>query len=1009
MRGEEASAALLERVRMTGDPVAADAAQVRAGNARFTVLTARLLRMEWSSDGVFEDRGTYAFPQRRAEPPPFEVREEGGATVVDTGSLVLRHAPDGRPFHAGNLSVERAEPPAFRWVPGTVDRHNLGGARRTVDRVRGGAALDPGLVSRSGWALFDDSAGVVFAREDGWVEPRPERPDYQDWYLFGHGHDYAGAVGDYTRFGGAIPLVPRFVLGAWWSRYWPYRDAEIRSLVDDFRAHGLPLDVFVIDMDWHTTDSWTGYSWNRELFPDPPGFLAWLHAEGLHTTLNLHPALGVQAFEDAYPAFAAAMGADPAAGEAVPFRIGDRDFVRHYFELLHHPLEEEGVDFWWIDWQQGEASEVRGLDPLPWLNHLHFADMARREGVRPLIFSRWGGLGSHRYPVGFSGDSFSLWPALRFQPHYTSAGANVAYAWWSHDIGGHVGAVDPELYVRWVQFGALSPVLRLHSTNDPDYERLPWKFGDAVLDAARAAFRLRYELVPYLYTAARTASDTGVAPVRPVSWIAPEHDGAYLARGEYLFGDAILAAPVLHPADPDTGLATVDAWLPPGDWLERTTGESFTGPRWVRLVAGLDRVPQFVRPGTALPLAPVAQSTADQPDDHRILEVWPGDGTARLYDDDDVWTTVTVAAPCTVRIAGGVAARRFTVRVRGVARPAAVAFDGAAVAWEHDGATLTVELPGAGELRVDAEPAYGPAHDAAVRAADLRRLAGTDDADAIRAMTPAHPAALARIGGPAVQVLEATAPEDAAAALGHVIVAAAEHGPPVEASVVWTLERGGAVEEHVAGPVTVAGDAAVLEAPFAWDGTLAPLRWAAAVTARWGDVVVEHEHRAEVVCPTIAVWEGAIAGAPDHAAPDWTDWTAGAGSIDFPELTAPAVLSFPDLAPGGPAAGRVARARTTLVVGADRDVAFSYAAGGDVAIAVDGVELDPDPAGTGPVPFYTLRPELRTSAPVALGAGRHEVVFSCREPNGEKARDWYLWASAVDPADGAVLLDVVPA
>ena len=1009
MRGEEASAALLERVRMTGDPVAADAAQVRAGHARFTVLTARLLRMEWSSDGDFEDRGTYAFPQRRAEPPPFEVREEDGATVVDTGSLVLRHTPDGRPFHAGNLSVERAEPPAFRWAPGAVDRHNLGGARRTVDRVRGGAALDPGLVSRSGWALFDDTSGVVFAREDGWVEPRPERPDYQDWYLFGHGHDYAGAVGEYTRFGGAIPLVPRFVLGAWWSRYWPYSDAGIRALVADFRTHGLPLDVFVIDMDWHTTDSWTGYSWNRELFPDPRGFLAWLHDEHLHTTLNLHPALGVQAFEDAYPAFAAAMGADPAAGEAVPFRIGDRDFVRHYLELLHHPLEEEGVDFWWIDWQQGEASEIRGLDPLPWLNHLHFADMARREGVRPLIFSRWGGLGSHRYPVGFSGDSFSLWPALRFQPHYTSAGANVAYAWWSHDIGGHVGAVDPELYVRWVQFGALSPVLRLHSTNDPDYERLPWKFGDGVLDAARAAFRLRYELVPYLYTAARIASDTGVAPVRPVSWTAPEHDGAYLARGEYLFGDAILAAPVLHPADPDTGLATVDAWLPPGDWLERTTGESFTGPRWVRLVAGLDRVPQFVRPGTALALAPVAQSTADQPDDHRILEVWPGDGTARLYDDEDVWTTVTVGSAVhgadrrrgrgaalhgpgpRRRAAGGGGLRRRGGRVGARRRDA------------HGRA------PRRGELRVDAEPAYGPAHDAAVRAADLRRLAGTDDADAIRAMTPVHPAALARIGGPAVQVLEATAPEDAAAALGHVIVAAAEHGPPVEASVVWTLERGGAAEEHAAGPVTVAGDAAVFEAPFAWDGTFAPLRWTASVTARWGDVVVEHEHRAEVVCPTIAAWEGAVVDAADHAAPAWADWTAGAGSIDFPELTAPAVLSFPDLATGVPAADRVACARTTLAVGADREVAFSYAAGGDVAIAVDGVEIDPDPAGAGPVPFYTLAPELRTSAPVALTAGRHEVVFRCREPDGEKARDWYLWASAVDPADGAVLLDVAPA
>ena len=357
MREEEASAALVRRVQMTGDPVAAEAAQVRAGQARFTVLTARLLRMEWSDDGDFEDRGTYAFPHRRADPPRFSVREADGATVVDTGSLVLEYAPDGRPFHAGNLRVERSEPPAFAWVPGTVDRHNLGGARRTVDRVRGGAALDAGLVSRSGWAVFDDTEAVVFAREDGWVEARRDRPDYQDWYLFGHGHDYAGAVAEYTRFGGAIPLVPRFVLGAWWSRYWPYSDADVRELVAGFRERGLPLDVLVLDMDWHTPDSWTGYSWNRELFPDPRGFLAWLQREHLHTTLNLHPALGVQPFEDAYPAFAEAMGVPP--GEAVPFRIGDRDFVRHYFELLHHPLEADGVDFWWIDWQQGATSEIR--------------------------------------------------------------------------------------------------------------------------------------------------------------------------------------------------------------------------------------------------------------------------------------------------------------------------------------------------------------------------------------------------------------------------------------------------------------------------------------------------------------------------------------------------------------------------------------------------------------------------------------------------------------------------
>src|SRR5918998_1577328 len=475
MREEEA--AFFERLRMPGEPRAHERAQVRAGRARFTVLTPRLLRMEYASEGTFEDRATYAFPHRRADPPSFTVREEDGATVIDTGALVLRHTADGRAFHAGNLAVERAEPPAFRWVPGAVDRHNLRGARRTVDRVRGAASLDPGLVSRSGWALVDDTAGVVFSEGDGWVEARPDNVNYQDWYLLGHRHDYAGALAEYTRFGGAIPLVPRFVLGAWWSRYWPYGEPDVREIVAGFREHGLPLDVFVLDMDWHTPDSWTGYTWNRELFPDPEGFLAWLHGQHLHTTLNLHPALGVQPFEESYAAFAEALGADPAGGEAVPFRIGDRRFVRSYFELLHHPLEDQGVDFWWIDWQQGSRSEIAGLDPLPWLNHLHFADMARRHPRRPLVFSRWGGLGSHRYPVGFSGDSFSLWPALRFQPRYTAAGANVGYAWWSHDIGGHVGVADPELYVRWVQFGALSPVLRLHSTDDPGFERLPWRFG----------------------------------------------------------------------------------------------------------------------------------------------------------------------------------------------------------------------------------------------------------------------------------------------------------------------------------------------------------------------------------------------------------------------------------------------------------------------------------------------------------------------------------------------------
>jgi len=634
----ESQAEFVARVGLFGKPVADPAALVQRGNARFTVLTDRLLRLEWAPDGRFEDRSSYAFPTRHGPVPEFTVAEEAGATVLDTGALRLRYQPDGRAFSPANLAIELTALPDTRWQPGLRDRQNLGGARRTVDSCRGEATLEPGLVSRSGWALHDDGGAMVFDA-DGWVQARPGN-GATDWYFFGYGHDYPAAVRDYTSFGGGVPLIPRWMLGAWWSRYWPYTDAELRELVEEFRARRLPLDVLVIDMDWHLPASWTGYTWNRELFGDPAGFLGWLHRRGLHSTLNLHPALGVQPFEQAYPDFVKALQLDPDDRAAVPFHVTDPAYLRAYFELLHHPLEDQGVDFWWMDWQQGRSFGEHGVDPLPWLNHLHFTDLGRHADRRPVAFSRWGGLGSHRYPIGFSGDAFAQWSALRFQPRYTAAGANVGYGWWSHDIGGHVGPDDPELYVRWVQFGALSPILRLHSDQDPASERRPWRFGERALAAARAAFEARYRLLPYLYTAARQAADTGLAPVRPMYWQAPEDDSAYAARYQYQLGEAMVVAPVLHPVEPASGLAPVLAWLPAGEWVERSTRERCTGPRWVRQLADLHRLPQFVRLGSVLPL-PDSRVVLELRQDRRPRGLRPGvmrvdvvDGDVHAVDDE---------------------------------------------------------------------------------------------------------------------------------------------------------------------------------------------------------------------------------------------------------------------------------------------------------------------------------------------------------------------------------------
>ena len=404
-------------------------------------------------------------------------------------------------------------------------------------------------MSRDGWVVVDDSARPLFDDSDWpWVIERPTRGAL-DWYMFGHGHDYKAALGDFVRVAGRIPMPPRFAFGTWWSRFWSYSDQELMDLVREFESHDVPLDVLVIDMDWHLTFGtrwwentkdqsghslgWTGYTWNPALFPDPGGFLAWCDRHGLKTTLNLHPASGVQPHEKAYPEMARAMGIDPATQKYVPFDITNKQFATNYFEILHRPLERQGVDFFWLDWQQASTTKTEGVNPTWWLNYAHTSDMERR-GLRPLIFHRWGGLGNHRYQVGFSGDTLSEWESLAFQPYFTATAANVGYAYWSHDIGGHMpGEVDPDLYTRWIQFGVFSPILRTHTTKNPRAERRIWAYPDEHAKVMRDALQLRYALIPYLYTEARKTYETGVAFFRPLYYDWPDVPDAYDARTDH--------------------------------------------------------------------------------------------------------------------------------------------------------------------------------------------------------------------------------------------------------------------------------------------------------------------------------------------------------------------------------------------------------------------------------------------------------------------------------------------
>ncbi len=613
---------------------------ITCGRVRVSVITDRLYRVEYSKNGVFTDHATQKVWNRNFDSPAFKTKKQDGYLIVGTRQNgICVECANGRVAYAvaGGKKIS--------------DLHagNLKGTYRTLDFTWGAIPLGDGIVSKSGAAVLDDSESLIL-NQDGTVAPRTDKG--KDIYIFVYGHDYHAAVRDFLRLTGGVPLIPRFAFGNWWSRYKAYTQQEYIDLMQRFAQERIPLTVATIDMDWHWVDlkkefsgvpgtdpadikdGWTGYSWNTHLFPDYKEFLQWLKAQHLKITVNLHPADGVRFFEDMYADFARYMGVDPKTKKKIPFDCADPKYMEAYFELIHHKYEDEGVDFWWIDWQQGKKSSVKGLDPLWALNHYHYLDNCRN-GKRGMILSRFAQAGSQRYPLGFSGDTSITWDCLRFQPYSTATASNIGYTWWSHDIGGHHhGKKDDELYVRWLQFGVFSPINRLHSTSNEFMGKEPWKFGYAAYHIAVDLLRLRRRLIPYIYTMNYKTYKYGRALIEPMYYEYPEEEDAYNCKNQYFFGSELICAPIIDPADKKTGLAAVNVWLPQGRYTDLFTRRAYHGGRFVKMFRSIESFPVLAKEGAIIPLdTDDISNGADNPNGLELLAL-SGNGSFVLYEDD---------------------------------------------------------------------------------------------------------------------------------------------------------------------------------------------------------------------------------------------------------------------------------------------------------------------------------------------------------------------------------------
>lgn len=797
------------------------------GNAKFSLLTPRLARLQYTYTTAFDDRPTIQ-AMTRPTPIPFTEVLQDDEQLTLTGEQITIRYQGNKPFAAESLSIYwQAGEMRGTWTPATADLHNLGGTVFSLDNINsdlvpegvhpadtrsnkvdaanlfnpwafngmlyndlrdrygseypriilsGGRMIrehwddlsdgthtavsrfrryTPGILSRSGYFLLNDSDSARIDPETGNLGGTLPR-GMQDWYFFAYGRDYAQALQDFTLLCGEIPMLPRWALGHWYSFWKDVDEAEIKRRVELYETHDLPLDVLVMDMQWHTPSHWCGFDWNPDLYPDPKGLLDWLHERGVRMPVNLHFA-GIPLDAKALPDVCADIDADiqeridayesppldtptyrvsHSTDDVFAYDFGKPSHAAAVFKHLIAPLYDAGVDFMWLDGQNGATP---GVNNQLWTNHLFYTDMQRRfPNRRPMILSRYGGLGSHRYPVGFSGDTLVEWGILRHEVDMTARAGNVGQVYWSHDIGGHMHAfhksphgmpMDPELYVRWVQFGAFSPVMRIHGTYG--CKRELWEYGETLLDDMRSAINLRMSLLPYWYHLTYEAHKNSLPMCRPLYLHYPEDGAAYEHPYEYLIGDRMLVAPVTETG----GVRKV--YLPEGYWWSWLPKSAHAGQNSVLLrglvtytaLADLHEIPVYVRAGTILPRQHAERRAGVGVPETLVVEVYPNaPGTTAadifdLYEDDgesmayrnDHYSLLplylnadddglTVSAGSVQGTFDGMpSVRDFEVRVRFSRPPVAVGLDGEplpANRWDWDSETGTL-LVAVGERRVN--------------------------------------------------------------------------------------------------------------------------------------------------------------------------------------------------------------------------------------------------------------------------------------------------------------------
>lgn len=603
------------------------------GRYRFTLITDSLIRIEYDENNDFLDKPTELVLYRNYPKPNYIIKEDKKYLEIETKYYKLyyikgKNIKGTKINPSQNLRIE-LKGTDHVWYYSHPEVRNYGTSKNSLEQTE--KNFKKGLFSGDGFVTIDDSKtntlsvlGNIEKRENTGI----------DIYVFMYNKDFSQCLKDYFLITGYPSLIPRYALGNWWSKNEDYVDETLKNLVDEFKDKKIPLSVLLLNESWHL-DNYndkkinSNYTFNNENFKSPQSMIKYLHSNGIRIGLNINPIEGIYPNEKNYGEIIKYI--EPDKDGIIPFNVFDTKFVDVYLKMLIHPIENDGVDFYFLN------TDLK--DEELWaLNHYQFYDMSRNYKIRPMLLTKPSNIADHRYTALYSGKTKVSWDTLKKIPQFNSESSNLGISFWSHDIGGyHEGIEDNELYTRFVQLGVFSPILKLGAERGIYYKREPWKWGIKTYSIVKDYLTLRHKLIPYLYTESYKYHQYGTPLIQPIYYKNPEMYDDTIYKNEYFFGSELFISPILDKKEYIMNRVIHKFYMPEGIWYDFVTGKKFPGNRSYVSFFKDDEYPVFAKSGAIIPLGYNENINDTTPPKNLEIQIFPGcNNTYELYEDDGI-------------------------------------------------------------------------------------------------------------------------------------------------------------------------------------------------------------------------------------------------------------------------------------------------------------------------------------------------------------------------------------